>query len=281
MAGKLYRPEDFWIHVGKAIQEAAYESMGQRLFVDSISSGMIRLVDAGGNATGVAPYVGIEQLAVGQEVWVEPVAAKFADGRTSKLLSWIVVGPVRRSDPTVKNIDGTILKLLGAMDLILTSDAGGASTVFSVDGATGNVVAGDVTGDDAIFATTNTPFVLMQSQSASDTSSTTSTSTYSDACALNVALPAGTWNVKAMSFCGLKHSAGNNANIAAEVDGTLATARTLTCPSADYRMCIDDANLGSLSGGGTKVVKTRFKSSDAGTTSANNPGLIVIATRTA
>lgn len=132
-----------------------------------------------------------------------------------------------------------------------------------------------------IVPSINTPFARTDAQSASDTASTTSTATYSDAMTTAVTLPTGTWTVHAVGGLAMKHSADTNVRMAIEINGTEGTARTLACPAATFRMVVDNGSVGSISGGGSINVKVRFRSSDAGTTSASNPWLMIVAERTA
>lgn len=123
--------------------------------------------------------------------------------------------------------------------------------------------------------------VTSHAQSSADTGSTTSTVNYATAISLAFTLPAGTWSVDIQGGCGLLHSAGNTARWATRLDGTEQTARTGDCPSAspNYRMCVDNYAQGAVASG-AHTATFAYRASAAGTVSANNPWLIVVAVRT-
>jgi hypothetical protein len=135
-------------------------------------------------------------------------------------------------------------------------------------------VTGGITG-----ASFNSPFVMNGAQSTSDAASTTSTVNYSTAMTLSVPLPTGTWTVTAQGGIQLIHSAGGNLNFQINVDGVAGTERTLQGNATTYSQYVTNNEQTGRSG--TINVTMRFKSSAAGTTTARNPWLFVVARRTA
>lgn len=267
-----FSAEDFWSQIQKDIGKAMYESSGRRLWVDSVSSGLVRLKDVRGKPAGVAAYLGLEKLYTDQEVWVEPVGNLHVDRNSiTALQSWVVVAPIKRTAATQRFLEGTELILVSGMDLSGATDASGATKTWTIDSATG-------------FATfnagVNTPQIGLLSQGSADTGSTTSTVNYVTAASLDLGLPAGNWNIKALGLLGLKHSNSQGANMLVQIDGVDGGAKTLDCPSATFRLISDNGQQGGIVGNRTIQIKIRYKSSDAGTSTASNPLLFTTAERT-
>lgn len=128
-------------------------------------------------------------------------------------------------------------------------------------------------------ATNNSPVVISDaaSQSTSDTANTASVTTFANAITLNLALPAGTWTVKARGDVMLAHNV-NRANVRIEIDGTFSTQHTLALVT-EARVVATHTRSG-LAGDRTIAIRVLFKSFDAGTASARNPSIEVTAVRT-
>lgn len=181
----------------------------------------------------------------------------------------IVIARVEATAPSFE-VMRHALRFWSGADIAGYSDAGSTQT-WSIDGATGA----------AVFGSANTPVVDAASQSNATSTNTTSTTIYEDAATLALALPVGTWSVTAIGGLGAKHSGDDAVSLVIEINGTLGTARTLDCQAATFRTIVDNATVTGIAGGGSINVKVRFRSSDAGTTTVNNPWVIAIATRTA
>lgn len=143
--------------------------------------------------------------------------------------------------------------------------------LWDVDGSTGA----------AIFGSVNTPITFMSTFSVPTVSSTTDTVNYQEALTGDITLTAGTWTISAMGGSNLKHSASGEVNLVIEIDGVIDVARTVNLASAEYLWIIDEHEATGIAGNQDVTVRVLYKSSDAGTTSARNPALLVIAKRTA
>lgn len=115
-------------------------------------------------------------------------------------------------------------------------------------------------------------------QSLADTGSTTSTTNYANAATLNVTLPSGTWDVKAVGGLGISNTGGRS-NFQITIGGTAGPNQTLTVTTLAH--AVTNAEKTGVAGGGVVAVAVQFKSLDAGTTTARNPWLMVTAIRTA
>jgi hypothetical protein len=114
---------------------------------------------------------------------------------------------------------------------------------------------------------------------ATPSDNTTSTITYAVAMDHTVTLPTGTWTVKAIGGLSLIHSASGTTLYRVSVDGQDSTARSMSVSSTIYQAGIDDDSKVGLSG--SVHVYVHFRSSTAGTTSARNPWLFIVADRSA
>lgn len=115
-------------------------------------------------------------------------------------------------------------------------------------------------------------------QSSADTGSTTSTVNYSSAISVTMALPPGTWSVKAIGGLCIANT-GGTANWLLSIDANNGTQRALSVVT-EMQM-IDDHSLGGIAGNRTITMGMWFKSSSAGTTSVRNPWLYAVGMRTA
>jgi hypothetical protein len=209
-----------------------------------------------------------------------------------------VLGKIQRSTPTLERFAHAIDIVFEDDAAFQVQDASGDTTLrvdtdtpqvavlngASLGGFTGESSSGTPTfslnaSTGAITGTSfNSPHVVTVSQSTADTTSTTSTSVLQTAATTSVNLPTGTWTIKAIGGCQFTHSANATALFQVTVGGTSGTARSMTFSSTVYMMAIDNAEVSSLSG--TVTVALEYRSSTAGTTSARNPWLMIIATRT-
>lgn len=186
------------------------------------------------------------------------------------LLDDFIIQTPPLGDNTVFAVDATALSVQfpNGTDLKGWSDSY-ATEKWSIDGATGALVASSF----------NSPFIVNGAQSTSDAASTTSTVNYSTAMTLSVPLPTGTWTVTATGGLQLIHSAGGNVNFQINVDGQAGTERTLSANASVHQSFV--TNNEQTGRTGTINVTVRFKSNAAGTTTARNPWLYVVARRTA
>lgn len=181
----------------------------------------------------------------------------------------VALGELLRVAPADRRLS-VPLKLLGGADLIGYADAGATQQRWSINGA-----------GAAIFGSVNTPVWTAGSQDSANTASTTSTTTYSDAMSLTLALPAGTWEVLAFAWLKLRHSEASQANMQILVDGQAGAVRTQSVVSSGWEECWTHGVYPGIAGGRTITAKVQFKSGATGTTTADMPGLILVARRTA
>lgn len=274
-------PLDFDAHsllhwVELEVKRAAEAAMPFYALVDSTSSGKVALKRIGSEDTPddqlYARLPGFE-LAADDTVVCVTIAGEP-----------IVLGKVQNTAPTnyplaIPLILSGLLSLHGGVDLRLYSDAG-TTLEAEIDGATGAASFGDVTGADAVFTSINSPVIEVDAQTSPDTASTTSTTVFSDAMTTAVTLPAGTWTIYALGGLAAKHSANGRIRLAVAVNGTDGTARTPYASSTVFGLKVDDHIETGVAGGGSINVVVRFRSVDAGTTTVENPFVIVIARRT-
>lgn len=111
---------------------------------------------------------------------------------------------------------------------------------------------------------------------ATPSDNTSSTVTYAVAADYTITLPAGTWKVHAIGGLSLIHSASGTALMRVSVDGQDSTARSIASLSSTvYGAAIDEDDKAGLTG--SPHIYVHFRSSTAGTTTARNPFLLVIA----
>lgn len=275
---KLFHPSDFWTKVSGMIRSAVYDAMGRRMVVHSLDGELVGLETIDGTYAGLHAYIGPWKLNVGDEVWVEPVGRLHKDS-ANRNQPLVVIGPLHRDavPAAVTRMKGTKLRLLSGMDLELYSD-NDVTVKASIDGTTGAASLGDVTAKSY-----NSPLIFPKSQTSPDTSSTTSTANYETAITLDCELPIGTWTMYAIGMIGVRHSAGGAVRMVMEIGGVEGTARTPDGPTTGFRTVQDDATLHNIVSSGASItqLKIKFRSSDAGTTTVNNPLVLGIARRTA
>jgi len=197
-----------------------------------------------------------------------------ADGDAAGKVSIIRLGQALADGESYGRLDGFDI---ADGDDVVCFTIGGKPVVAKLLSAvpTGHILTGNLTVKGAI----NSPLVFVGSQSTSDAASTTSTVNYSTAMTLSCALGEGTWTVRSVASVQLIHSAGGNVNWQTNIDGVAGTERTLQANASAYATFLTTNEVTGRTG--TINVTVRFKSSAAGTTSARNPMLLVIATRTA
>lgn len=216
-----------------------------------------------------------------------------------------VLGKIWRSSSLGESFDVPILIEATADNAFLVSQATGdevfrvdsdASSISAMNGAQVNGWSGedrsgtsswniDSSSGDARFAdltasSLNTPNFVMNSQNGSTTASTTSTTTMQTAMTASVTLGDGIWNVQVIGGCQLTHSANGAAAWQASIGGSAGAARSGAMNSSTYGSAMAHATASSVTGSSVSC-GIEFRSSAAGTTSARNPWIIIVATRTA
>lgn len=156
------------------------------------------------------------------------------------------------------------------------------------DGSIPAQAIGDGSVDDAHFALLaevvgpiHVPVIARGAQTASDTTSTTSTTTYQQAITVDVALPAGTWTILAFGGASFTHSAAGSVDFYVEIAGSGALSRSVTVSATNFEAGIDTAFATGIAGGGNVTIRVVFRSNTAGTTAANSPWFCLVAVRTA
>ncbi len=115
-----------------------------------------------------------------------------------------------------------------------------------------------------------------------DTASTTSTSSYATALTTSLTLPTGTWTVYATGTLRMGHSAVSTVAMHIDINGNDGTDVTGTAgDTSTTRIVFAAANTVSGIGSGSIDILIEYRSGGAGTTSAFNPCMTVIAIRTA
>lgn len=220
----LPRPSDHADRLGQRIRAIVAKASPRRLFVSSVSSGLVVLREADGTVIdeGVA-YIGVVPPQVGDAVLVVPLPGS---GSRHAAGSRVALGPIFR----------------------------GAS-------------------DGALVVQPNT-------QSFADAPSTSSTSSYADAATFAVFLPPGIWTVDADGGLALIHSAGLVSDLRLDIDGTPGPSRrTQNLSATVYGGWEAHQTLTGVAGNRSVNVKVSYKSFNAGSTSAANPTVLVIARR--
>lgn len=242
----------FWVEVERYVQRVLEKAGPRRATLDSLVSGRGRLVASGEQYAMLGGF----QPQPGQQVLTVQLNGKP-----------VLLGTLQNA-PLGQLVLVDTVQVHGGQKLRLYSDAGVTLTA-ELDGATGALTA----------ASFNSPVLDQLAQSSADTASTASTSTYATAADLALVLPAGTWRVQAMGGLALVHGAAGTSNWRIEIDGDGGTSRALAL-GAELQV-VDDHVLSSVAGGRTVRVKVQYKSSTAGTSSARNPWVLAIASRTA
>lgn len=117
-------------------------------------------------------------------------------------------------------------------------------------------------------------------QETSDTASTTSTGTYSLAQTRTIVLGTGTWTVSVFAVLNVKHSAGGSVDVQLHVATADGTQYRLAAESAIWTpIFVTQIEPGVASG--SRDINLNFKAGTAGTVSARNPAMRIIAFRTA
>lgn len=122
-------------------------------------------------------------------------------------------------------------------------------------------------------------------QTSADTTSTTNVGAGNTVSSLTVAvvLPGSApdqWTFYAVGSLEMKHSADNQVLLTINIDGNESGGRNPTCPSTAYKTVHEKHSVSGIAGAQTVNVRLRYCGTDAGTTSAQNPNLLVIARRT-
>lgn len=131
----------------------------------------------------------------------------------------------------------------------------------------------------------NSPLHLFYTQGASDTASTTNVAPAATVVAASnaVTLGVGKWAVIALASIVLSHSTGATVGVSAEIEGVEGTLRQVATAAAPGVRCeahlslVDEADW--IQGEQTLNVRARFQSVTAGTTSAKNPSISIVAKR--
>lgn len=182
------------------------------------------------------------------------------------------------------------LKTGMSQTLPATSDQRGILTTQLGDDSTADQlvwVGKDATGAYAktvlapVGSATQRTLVDNVSADAADTASTTNLSTFVQAYARSVTLPAGTWTVWASAWLGLKNSGGNSGQLRIQVDGNAGGTRTVALNSTTYQTAMTHATQTGVAGGRSITVLLEYHGLTSGTTSAQNPALWISAQRTA
>jgi hypothetical protein len=182
------------------------------------------------------------------------------------------------------------LRLGMGQALPATSDQRGILTVELGDDATADQlvwVGKDNAGAYAktVLAVANVPAARTVfnnvSANAADTPSTTNTATLVQAYVSPTTLPAGTWEVRATGWLGLKQSAGNNGQLRIQIDGNPGGTRNVALNSSSFQTVVCHAVQSNVAGGRSINVLLEYCGTTSGTTSAQNPALVVFAQRTA
>jgi hypothetical protein len=202
---------------------------------------------------------------VGEDVY----ALSLGDGQ-----QLLVLGALQNSAATAYELDAQ----LEVPYLIVTN---GGSIVIDADLHVGDdaFITGDLTAAGITGSSFNSPLVQTEAQSASDAASTTSTVNYSVGMSADIALPTGTWSLHVQGGLAMQHSAGSTVNMLVAIDGEDGTARSLAANASTHQTIVSEHQRTGRTG--TIACAVKFKSSAAGTTSARNPWLIIIARRTA
>lgn len=117
------------------------------------------------------------------------------------------------------------------------------------------------------------------SADAADTASTTAISTFQQASLRTVTLPTGTWNFWVNAWLALKNSGGNNGQLRVQIDGNAGGTRTVALNSSTYQTAMCHATQGGVTGGRSVNVLLEYHGTTSGTTSAQNPALLIFAFR--
>lgn len=120
------------------------------------------------------------------------------------------------------------------------------------------------------------------SQSAADTANTTNTSTSVLALQLGVAVPRGTWLIKATGGIALLREAATpgQSYFAIEVEGDEQNGFTLNIATADYQSVVCTRSVSGMPGDQNINIRMRYRSVTSGRTHARNPWLRVSFERT-
>lgn len=115
---------------------------------------------------------------------------------------------------------------------------------------------------------------------ATPSDNTSSITTFAVAADYSLTLPTGTWSVQAIGGVSLTNSLSNTVQFRVSIQGQDSGARSISTDDTvtGYWSGVDDDILGGLSG--TIHVYVHFRSVASGTTYAQNPWLLVIASRT-
>lgn len=173
-------------------------------------------------------------------------------------------------------IDGS---LTAGVNVVAGATVSGSDGTFTDD----VIVADDLTvsGSAVVAQGINTPITDYHAQAGSDTGSTTSTVTYSDAMVYTLPLPAGTWTIEAIGMVDLRHSAANNADMRVSVAGTVAVATREATGGTDDFTAFRQRAIATGWSSGDATCRVQFKANDAGTITAANPAIWLRAFRTA
>lgn len=149
-----------------------------------------------------------------------------------------------------------------------------SSETWSVDGATGDAVFGDV-----IVSSSNTPYIFAYFDETLD--STTNTATYVDKLATaGLVLDTGTWTVRTLAFARIANSAAGTVNVRTMIDGVAGTAITQSGPSTGaYPAFVQQVATGIASG--SRQLKVQFKGVSASTSYMSDCLLLAYFERTA
>lgn len=211
----------------------------------------------------------------------------------------VIIGKIDAANPSVYTLSIPLL-LSGSGDNQFTVEKSDGTDIFNVDtvddyvdfinGSTARFFSGNYTGQtahidgadgSASFGSVNTPLFEVDSQTSPDSSNTTSTTVYESAMTTAISLPTGTWTIYALGGLRAKHSADGRLRLAVSVNGNDGTARTPTVPSGSFSAVMDDHIETGITGGVSINVVIKFRSVDAGTTTVENPFVIIVARRTA
>jgi hypothetical protein len=247
----------------QALRDAAALASAATMYVNAVSGGLAQLTTLNGDL--IDEWVAVATntaLAPGDLVLVAPQIGPRGD------LSRIVVDRVLTDPPPAA------VAFVSPLSLASLDPSGGTD---------GQVVT--LVDDELALATapmtTDRIVVDHVTADASDTTSTAAISTFQQAYSRSVTLPAGTWTIYATAWLMLKNSAGNNAQLRIQVDGTPGGTRTVPTVSGSYQTAMCHCPLASVAGGRSVTVLMEFHGVTSGTTSAANPAMLTIAQRTA
>ena len=248
---------DFYTGIQGAIDNAVSRLKPYRVAVSSTSNGLVKIQPLESPtplAEGYARLTGTK-LESGDEVAIIELSGKP-----------FVLGKIQRSSPNGEAFDFPIQIEADSAQALEVSDGVSPTLIVDTD-------SGVVTGSSF-----NSPVVTTIAQSSADTTSTTSTTTLQTACTTTLNLPIGSWTLKAVGGCQFTHSSSGTVLFQVTIASTGGTARSMTFNNSVYGHGVDNAEVGGLSGSVT--ISLDYRCSTAGTTSARNPWLLIIATRT-